>query len=91
MFYKIIEINDGVITFQYLDNDQKLSGDLMYLTKDEIAHKLLLCYAYTYHKTQGRTIHGIIRLAETSSKNFTLRHLIVGLGRGPEGKNIQVM
>ena len=91
MFYKIIEIIEGVVTFKYLDNDQKESGDFMYLPKDEIPHKMLLCYAYTYHKTQGRTIRGSIRLAETSSRNFSLRHLIVGSGRAPEGIDLQVM
>ena len=62
----------------------------MFLPKNEIPEKLLLCWAYTYHKSQGKTIKGVLVLAQTSNKNFTLRHLLVGLGRGPCGKNIHV-
>ena len=57
---------------------------------DEVPAKLLLCYAYTYHKSQARTIKGSIRLAQTDHTYFSLRHLIVGLGRSPLGQDVQV-
>jgi hypothetical protein len=60
------------------------------LTADELGNKMRLSYAITYFSSQARTINGPLRLAQTSSRNFSLRHLIVGLGRGPSSRDIQV-
>ena len=77
--------------FKNLNDKNEEIGDLMCLPKEEIPQKLLLCYAYTYHKSQARTIHGSIRLTQTQHKNSSQRHLIVGLRRAPNGLNIQVV
>ena len=74
----------GIITFKN-SNDESME-----LPKAEIPQKMLLCYAYTYHKSQARTIKGTLKLAQTNHKNFSQRHLIVGLGRAPKGIDVQV-
>jgi hypothetical protein len=73
-----------------VDDEDKPTGTSFELTREELGSKMLLSHAITYFSSQARTIHGGLRLAQTSSKLFTLRHLIVGLGRGPVGADIQV-
>ena len=82
--YRVLEINNEIVTFIQLDNNLDNIGESM------VPYKSLLRYALTYHKSQATTIPGSLRLAQTDHKYFTLRHLIVGLGRGPLGVNIQV-
>ena len=84
LFYEIVEITENIIKFKN-SNDE-----LMQLSNLEIPQKMLLCYAYTYHKSQARTIKGTLRLAQTNHNNFSQRHLIVGLGRAPRGIDVQV-
>ena len=84
LFYEIVEIAENIIKFKNSDDES------MELPKAEIPQKMLLCYAYTYHKSQARTIQGSLRLAQTNHKNFSQRHLIVGLGRAPKGIDLQV-
>jgi len=55
-----------------------------------VAAKLRLTHAITYFSSQARTILGSLRLVDTASQHFTLRHLIVGLGRAPNGSDVQV-
>ena len=76
-------------TIAVKDDDQE-TGESFIMTADEFGNKMRLPYAITYFSSQARTINGPLRLAQTSSKNFTLRHLIVGLGRGPATQEIQV-
>ena len=71
-------------------DEDKESGKSFFMTADELGNKMRLSYAITYFSSQARTINGPLRLAQTSNKKFTLRHLIVGLGRGPSGQDIQV-
>ena len=42
---------------------------------------LRLSYASTYDSIQSRTCYGHVKLCETEKSNFTVRKLIVGLGR----------
>ena len=93
LFYKVIEItneHDNIVTIVKLDKDMKETIDQMSIVKKDVPCKLVLSYAFTYYKAQGRTIKGSIRLAQTDHKYFTLRHLIVGLGRAPLGKDVHV-
>ena len=71
-------------------DDNREIGESFYKTPQELGKEMRLSYAITYFSSQARTINGPLRLAQTSSKNFTLRHLIVGLGRGPVSRDIQV-
>ena len=65
-------------------------GDSFVLTPGELGSKMRLSHAMTYFSSQARTIHGALRLAQINNRLFTLRHLIVGLGRGTVGAGIQV-
>ena len=89
LFYKVLEISKNVKLVK-LDKDMNNTDEEMSIPIEIIPQKLLLSYAFTYYKSQARTIKGSIRLAETHHKHFTLRHLIVGLGRAPLGEFVQV-
>jgi hypothetical protein len=56
----------------------------------DVARDLRLTHALCYYSCQARTIYGPLRLAQTDSRWFTLRHLIVGLGRAPAGVCVEV-
>ena len=71
-------------------DDNREIGESFIMTPEDIGSKMRLSYAITYFSSQARTINGPLRLAQTSNKNFTLRHLIVGLGRGPVSRYIQL-
>ena len=51
---------------------------------------LRLCLAITYDSSQPRTLLGHVRLTQTDHAHMTLRRLIVGLGRAPEGSQLEV-
>ena len=71
-------------------DDNREIGESFFMTPEDLGSKMRLCCAMTYFSSQARTINGPLRLAQTPHPNFTLRHLIVGLGRGPVSSNIQV-
>ena len=73
-----------------LDKDDAGSGDSFELPVQDVANKLRLTHAITYFSSQARTITGSLRLTETGSKHFNIRCLIVGLGRAPNGWDVQV-
>ena len=88
----IAEEDDDQNNFEMIavTDDNQETGESFVMTTAELGNKMRLSYAITYFSSQARTINGPLRLAQTSSKNFTLRHLIVGLGRGPSSRDIQV-
>lgn len=93
--YKVRAITDGdddQHNFEMIavTDDNQETGESFIMTTAELGNKMRLSYAITYFSSQARTINGPLRLAQTSSKNFTLRHLIVGLGRGPASRDIEV-
>ena len=61
-----------------------------HLTLHEVGEKLLLSHAITYDSSQAKTIYGPLRLVQTNHKMMTLRRLIVGLGRAPDGSFVQI-
>jgi len=65
-------------------------GEPFELSLEEVARDLRLTHALCYYSCQARTIHGPLRLAQTDCRWFTLRHLIVGLGRAPAGSEVEV-
>jgi hypothetical protein len=60
------------------------------LSLADVARDLRLTHVLCYYSCQARTIHGPLRLAQTDSRWFSLRHLIVGLGRAPAGVCVEV-
>ena len=71
------------------DKDEEVSATFM-MSEQDLAKTMRLTHAFTYYSSQARTIRGVIRLCDTDHRNFTLRHLIVGLGRAPRGDVVQV-
>ena len=71
------------------DKNEKVSETFM-MSKQDLAKTMRLTHAFTYYSSQARTIRGDIRLCDTDHRHFTLRHLIVGLGRAPRGDVVQV-
>ena len=73
-----------------VDDEDKPVGKSFFLSREALGSKMRLSHAITYFSGQARTIHGALRLVQTSCRLFTLRHLIVGFGRGPLSADIQV-
>ena len=71
------------------DKNEKVSETFM-MSKQDLAKTMRLTYAFTYYSSQARTIRGALRLCDTDHRHFSLRHLIVGLGRAPRGDVVQV-
>lgn len=55
-----------------------------------VPSKMRLTWAITYDSSQGRTLHGGIRLTQTKHHHMNLRRLITGLGRAPSGADVEV-
>ena len=72
------------------DDDDAVKGAPFIMDATELGTKMRMTYAITYFSCQARTLKGGVRLAQTDSARFTLRHLVVGLGRSPTGDNVQV-
>ena len=65
-------------------------GTALMLPGEALARTMRLTHAFTYYSSQARTIRGELRLCDTDHRHFTLRTLIVGLGRAPRGDIVQV-
>jgi hypothetical protein len=65
-------------------------GEPFEMSLADVARDLRLTHALCYYSCQARTIYGPLRLAQTDSRWFSLRHLIVGLGRAPAGVCMEV-
>jgi hypothetical protein len=87
--YKVLEISSSVKLDQINDKDHEF-GKPFELTQQAVGEKLLLSHAITYDSSQARTIYGPLRLLQTDHKMMTLRRLIVGLGRAPDGALVQI-
>jgi hypothetical protein len=71
------------------DRDEKVSETFM-MSGQDLAKTMRLTYAFTYYSSQAHTLRGDLRLCDTDHRQFSLRHLIVGLGRAPRGDIVQV-
>ena len=95
VLFKIVEITDEGdedpnFEPRRVKDQGELVGDSFLMSKEELGSKMRLTHAITYFSSQARTIVGGLRLSQTDSRLFTLRHLIVGLGRAPIGADVQV-
>jgi len=93
--YKIVALTDEGdedpnFELRRVKDQGEVVGESFLMTKEELGSKMRLTHAITYFSSQARTIVGGLRLAQTNSRLFTLRHLIVGLGRAPIGADVQV-
>jgi hypothetical protein len=87
--YRVEEVGKN-LTLLCIGDDEKPRGEPFALAVGEVAKNLRLKHAVCYFNTQARTIKGPMRLTQTSHRMFTMTHLIVGLGRGPNGTDIEV-
>ena len=80
VFYEIEECDNDVVKLK--------SGEE--LTHDECAKCLRLSYAITFSSCQGLTLPGIVRLDDTASKHFSIKHLYVGASRCTSSKLLEI-
>ena len=88
--YKVIDIASETVNLDQINDRGEEFGKAFEMTPEEVGEKLLLSHAITYDSSQARTIYGPLRLMQTDHKMMTLRRLIVGLGRAPDGALVQV-
>lgn len=88
--YKVCSVSADITQLvQVNDTAEAIKEPFEMATKD-VPRKLRLTYAITYDSAQARTLHGGVLLTQTDHQHFTLRRLIVGLGRAPLGSDVQV-
>ncbi len=73
-----------------VNDEGEVIGEQFTMQTQEITQKLWLTYAVTYDSSQARTLYGQVRLVQTDHRHMTLRRLIVGLGRAPDGSQLEV-
>ena len=88
--YQVVGLCNEEFKLAAIDDDGTLSDDVFPLSEAELARNMRLTHAITYFSSQARTIGGGLRLADTDSPRFTIRHSIVGLGRAPNGCDVNV-
>ena len=89
--YEVLRVEgDNQFELVAINDDGVHTATSFIVDKKELGSNFRPTHALTYFSTQARTIHGGIRLAQTSHKNFTLRDLVLGLGRAPRGCDVQV-
>ena len=88
--FQVMDLNEGTITLRGVNDDGVLTAYDMIVAFPRAAQCLRLTHAICYFSVQARTIKGPLRLAQTNHTYFSIRHLIVGCGRAPEGKIVEV-
>ena len=90
--YKVVELPtaDKDYIVQNVNDRGDLVGAVFSINTERVAMSLRLSHAICYFSSQARTITGGLRLAQTSHPHFNIRHLVVGLGRAPEGHCVEV-
>ena len=86
--YRVLELSPLKVV--KIDDAGEARGEPFAVPVEEAARALRLTHALCYYSSQARTIHGPLRLAQTDHPHFTLRHLIVGLGRAQDGSEVEV-
>ena len=91
MCYEVLAV-EGKNQFEVvaINDDGAHTSERFIVDKKELGSNFRLTHALTYFSAQARTIHGGVRLAQTSHRNFTVRYLVLGLGRAPRGCDVQV-
>ena len=87
--YRIISLEQDV-SLERVNDEGEAKSEPFTMTREEVVRDLRLQHAITYDSSQARTITGPLRLDQTWHKHFSHRRLIVGLGRAPEGAQVEV-
>ena len=61
------------------------------LTGEQVCRCTRLAHCLCYSAVQGLTLPGVVRLADTASPMFNLRHLYVGISRATAAANVEVV
>ena len=88
--YKVEEVTKDTTLLTRVNDEGEVVGEQFSMPTAEVPMKLRLTYAITYDSSQARTLYGNVRLVQTDHYHMTLRRLIVGLGRAPEGCQLEV-
>ena len=88
--YRVRRVTANYTELVRINDHGKELGALFKLQTADVPQKLRLTYAITYDSSQARTLSGGIRLTQTNHPRMTLRRLIVGLGRAPDGADVEV-
>ena len=92
--YEVLATTDATIQLRQLhpSGDPDKHGEPFELPHEETATKFRLQHALTYYCAQGRTLRdGLVICGDTDHKMFSMRHLIVGIGRVGVGTQVEVM
>ena len=82
--------NDDARSSKIGSSSSSAKRETFTLPTSVVPYKMRLTHAITYDSAQSRTLRGGVRLTQTSSTRMTLRRLIVGLGRAPNGVEVEV-
>jgi hypothetical protein len=85
-----VEVVAATARLVRVDDAGAARGEPFEMSLQDVERDLRLTHALWYYSCQAHTIHGKLRLTQTDSRCFTLRHLIVGLGRVPAGCDVEV-
>ena len=88
-FFVDMDSSESASSHNSNDEGQE-QGALFKIPLAQLASMFCLTYAITYDSSQARTLYGPVRLTQTDHKHMSLRRLIVGLGRAPDGADVEV-
>ena len=99
-------VEDGVASYQFEGVDEfghrrqhnyllpikpSVPDKSFWMSEGDVLRKMRLTFAVTYFSAQAATIRQPLRLEDLKHPHFTTRHLIVGLGRAPLGRLVQLV
>ena len=88
--YRVRAITQEVTELVGIEDCGAETGEPFTMPTPLVPYKLRPTYAITYDSSQALTLYGKIRLTQTGHPHMSLRRLIVGLGRAPEGCDVKV-
>ncbi len=88
--YNVEAVSDGQTHLARINDEGQIVGEHFAMLTNEVPVKMRLAHAMTVDSSQSRTMHGAVRLTQTSHTHMSLRRLIVALGRVPEGSQIEI-
>ena len=92
--YEVMSVDDQTVRLRQLHpcGDPDKHGAPFELPHAQAALKMRLQHALCYYTAQGRTLRdGLVLCTDTDHKTFTRRHLITGIGRVGEGREMEIM
>ncbi len=91
--YQVVKLPAGegaACVVQNVDDRGALMGEPLSVEAKRLATTLRLSHTICYFSSQARTIVGGLRLSQTRSRHFSIRHLADGFGRAGEGLVVEV-